>query len=1612
MFDRFREKGNNKSENKDILEQNGFVRNVGVIKYKYTLYKAKEQGYFYKDITSYFDHLRIDGSDIYHVKNDELATLLYEAITNNKVNYEEMPEVFRNTEFVIVKKYKKVVFIKCNHTITSDEQWLQNSVKLASWFSEAFSAEEKKININYKILFDQFVGFDRNFLGGFFRALYVDQKNYELSQSDFEFIIFSLLKYCDKYDYLSLEEVREKLSSEKSLFYNYLKNGVYLSEEDSYGYNRLPMHMYINIFKYAINPNCFSKLDDFFDDSFIVQKDIMRDKSSNIIFDLKLFESSIESVKENANFTSYKNKPGAFGENVNSSFLLIKNNEEVSNMQSALKELNDAILIEKTDVVCSAENGRNYLHYFIKQANLLSLSDYIKKAGKDSSKISKLIEEVEATFSDKSFLRQKLFFDKNINYLDILYINEYDEYFTFGDITKMAFSKEENNISFQYTLVLLQIVEAFMARNSIDVEDIFKCGFSKMFPKPFMNELIEYIKTKQYKSKGMIGKLREFLTAELESKIEFLENISTDDTELLSKVTFLSDYKEEKLIKDIEQSKEKLESSFSGIECICLDENMDYVVNKGSLLLSKNLINKLTDCFNTSAFLVPQKVIISKDIYTDENYKVVGVIWNRADLYKLSDIIKNKNINSKNIYQILVYKLVELYTKGYFISNMQNGIGSLLMDCNFDIVFDCNSFTKLEMVGPKSHRSIQSYYSAIINSIHQEFDNDLEDMTYFSFDDMKSFSAPTSNSLTTEDIVMINAKNMCFCKEHNKLYLRETICPDCREVYEFKGWVAEMLYQDEVSKFFNHAKKDRLSGNVFREQKNIFATFDKGMSHNLIQRIKTGIKNGLYNKYAALVPQKILLDDAFSGEIKRPVGLLYSYYGFSNIMDIDDFKYTQRFKVVLMLYKKILPYIRDYSFIAFDEAIFTTMFMDREYKGEIIIPNIHLLRCEISAASDEKVKTFGQQKTLKLFSKFILEYLLFDESIADELKHKETLITKIIDDIKAQNFDEDLIREYLHSKDSYCKIHGKYFSSSDRICVDCIDDGIVRERAIVKDVAYFDHIRAEKAEYEGGEAILYTDSNGKIIKLFNDKVDSAFKSKVIGKALQKAEYFEKFNSEHDDIKFVQIDKILYSSNNNVLRLEGYTQEFIEGSFKISSFKEKAFAEKMGYERKDVVEILIKVSKAIEFLHSIGCFIGDLNGGNILIKDKMVYIIDMDGMSYDDVRNCMCTDMYIYPPSKENHDITQLDDWYSFAVQAFYYLTYSHPFRGISANSRIPQDEIGRMRLGYSVLGNHGIKVPSVSIGWEFIPKDMLKFFLYTFEGPKRESMLSILESYLDYINNNEISFKKIQRQYAVIREINEKMYVDSLGNVRYNETPIYKVRNGSALLVCEDKDCILISSSNDTCIINQKTGYVFSVNKVYPEQKYFYDNKIFYTKPDDTNVYIDEIDTDTRTISTHVLKRATNNKVEYLTGKGIDKLVFIEENDIDSTYDVYCNSNRIFSMTQSEFFEYTGVKILYDEVADGWMILFIKENMIRGIVINKVGELSEFALEIASSESYSFYRNVLYFVDDEKILCYNVNTKTLKSVYSKEVTKESRILRIDDKFVINNEQESYIYVKS
>ena len=315
------------------------------------------------------------------------------------------------------------------------------------------------------------------------------------------------------------------------------------------------------------------------------------------------------------------------------------------------------------------------------------------------------------------------------------------------------------------------------------------------------------------------------------------------------------------------------------------------------------------------------------------------------------------------------------------------------------------------------------------------------------------------------------------------------------------------------------------------------------------------------------------------------------------------------------------------------------------------------------------------------------------------------------------------LEDLSESLTKYCTIHKFFYDKSYLFCPKCLNLDDIKNMHVNQTSK--DKVISLKQINKGGESFIYEYGFGEVAKVFKEGFDYGFKSMIMLKIMQKTEAL--LNECTEEYEYILPQEILVDEDS--CQMFGYVMKKIEG-YPLSTLSDKeTMRNDFYFSRKDILEILIKVGKGIEKLHSHNVFIGDLNGKNILFdKSKKVYFLDFDGMGVEEISPEFFTDGYIDPVSKKKKEITQKDDWYSFAVQAFYYLTYTHPFNGIYKENGKSLDIVEKMERRISLLGNHNVDIPKIAEPWDWMQDSLRVTFYQIFEKELRVSIVPYLIS--------------------------------------------------------------------------------------------------------------------------------------------------------------------------------------------------------------------------------------------------------------------------------------------
>lgn len=708
---------------------------------------------------------------------------------------------------------------------------------------------------------------------------------------------------------------------------------------------------------------------------------------------------------------------------------------------------------------------------------------------------------------------------------------------------------------------------------------------------------------------------------------------------------------------------------------------------------------------------------------------------------------------------------------------------------------------------------------------------------------------------------------------------------------------------------------------------------------------------------------------------------------------------------------------------AFVADVFTYVFLNTSHKKQVQILNIEFINIK-----DDTYHISNATKSNAC--KYVLEVLKSDPTLQVNI------------DTKNVNF-EDLLGALgsLEKKlTKYCPVHKKFYSNEYICCPDCISPEMQIPHIEYKEEGKFN---SNSLINEGGESFIHSVDAETVVKIFKEEVvDIGFKSAILCKILAKKELLSSINVQGNKYKYVIPEKLLVDPNS--MTLYGYSMFKVKNAFPISILKDKVEVEKLSFSKKDIFEILITIGEGIETLHEkANIYIGDLNGRNILFdREKNVYFLDFDGMGVDDIVPEFCTDGYIDPVSKKNRNITKKDDWYSFAVQAFYYLTYTHPFNGIYYDrvrgQKVLLEIPDKMERRVSLLGNHGMKPPSIALEWDsWMSENLRKVFLEIFEGDYRESIVpqlkeqcsmlgeslkidalknitrinpkfvaieiesfdrTVVNAFRDYIElsgNRDVNYLNYLCNNRIVnhRAINQKLITSPDKNITYLiQMPIIQMPIGITA----------ISNTTGTKLFDETAGTLHFTD----ESKIVMDGSIlYYTGKTNSQDAIFKL----TVLPNGEVKRETIKldltDVKYFDVRQDTKYVFINST-APGLDEVYCNSEKFFEIKYnvSELKASMAYKILYDENTKSWAII---NNYGYVLIIKSNGEKLVFTIEEFKFETrldnIVFFNGHLYIPDLDCVDIVNVKTQKVKKLTCENIMNPDSII-----FEINSQGFSVI----
>lgn len=992
------------------------------------------------------------------------------------------------------------------------------------------------------------------------------------------------------------------------------------------------------------------------------------------------------------------------------------------------------------------------------------------------------------------------------------------------------------------------------------------------------------------------------------------------------------------------------------------------------------------------------EIIYSKSMNNENMYKLAGYVTQRFEGSRLSTDTLLK-LNNKDLLRVMTY-LFSKFNSYYYIP-----WNNIFMDDNF--TFYINTLDEDFEVKKCDYR----FSKWIVDYLVQKGYNPNAFIEDIHFDYEKG--------------MLKKAENMdAYCKEHGIYYKsKNKMCPACLK----SMYIVQDNFEESYSELFEdvYAKHYRVDDNyslkVYKTEYMRSATdLEQNIDNIVSARLNSELPHGYYLKNHTSFKQIQFIQECFIPYKKAVnannefIGYIYKYEASNedtnsciDISDLHKLKNLPRLKSMIRLILQIKE-LTDNK-LGFTLNPFTYVFLIKNYKKQVQICNIEFLE-----------RKENVEQTLKWTYEYVLRILDLDDSIKLNTPKDSTNLEALLEEL--QNLSEELTK--------YCPIHKIYYKNEKIFCPKCVDKSIIKDIKIEN--ADLEDITNQKEEGKGGEAIVYSYGKKEVVKIFKEEeVDYDYKNMILSRILSRKNILEDLNKKAYKYFFVIPKKLLIDSKTQ--RILGYTMKKVKG-MPISVLRDKDKVKELGLTMRDVLEILITVGNGIEALHTeANIFIGDLNNKNILFDvQKNVYFLDFDGMGIDDISPMFFTDGFIDPISKKNRNVNMKDDWYSFAIQAFYYLTFTHPFNGIynDGGREMPLEIPEKMELRISLLGKHGMKPPAIAKPWNWMDNELKKVFLNIFEGDNRESIVPYLIKQYKHLYKME-PFSILDGSIKV----NSKFIATE---VKLFSGDVVRVINHYSAICLKDNYYVSILTSNK----NEKQQYdidfpeCMEINNILLVQSAFinpiavavYTNKVIAIDlKENTQIYSEEIlelkdvcvNDDTLYCSgilndEDVIFQRTfmpygeikKEKIKFLGDKQTksfltqlnSKFVIVKEAS-ENTDEVYCNSEKLCNIACNN--QNANYNIIYDDTNKLWLVINSEGN---GIIIKASnGKYDEFNISNEVNDinikNIKFNKGNIYIPSQDFLYIVKVKDQleTKKMECTKIMTPDSKLYDINTK---------------
>lgn len=240
-------------------------------------------------------------------------------------------------------------------------------------------------------------------------------------------------------------------------------------------------------------------------------------------------------------------------------------------------------------------------------------------------------------------------------------------------------------------------------------------------------------------------------------------------------------------------------------------------------------------------------------------------------------------------------------------------------------------------------------------------------------------------------------------------------------------------------------------------------------------------------------------------------------------------------------------------------------------------------------------------------------------------------------------------------------------------------------------------LRLEKVIGNGGEGAIYLTSTGEVAKIYYSRECTMFRGEKIRRMLN-------HRLVYPGICF---PKGLICNRQGTFF--GYLMDKAEGAPLSGTVLNPVAMRRTfpDWTKDDVVTLCLEILRKIRYLHENNIIMGDINPGNILVKDpKTVYFVDTDSYQIEDLPCPVGTTDFTAPERLKAGKVdysrflrTMDDDNFAIAVLLFMLMMNGvHPYTSVGERTR--EENMLRQSFPYSTKSN----------GYRFVPRGKWRYF--------------------------------------------------------------------------------------------------------------------------------------------------------------------------------------------------------------------------------------------------------------------------------------------------------------